>query len=203
MIHVRLFFVRATALGVLLLGLMAQSSLAASRIDDESLRVPAALSVRGKLAAPSAGVNELKFQDVFKLPAGPRGLEPTARLLDLDGKRVRIVGYMVQQDARIADSFLLSPLPVLLGDEDESLADDLPPSTLRVELPTSRGVVVPALPGLLQLTGTLRVGMQTDAATGRATPARLVLDATPERLLRKVAKAASSADRANDARKQR
>jgi hypothetical protein len=165
---------------------------AAAPRDGATIRIPAILVVDSKLDAPHAGLSDLKFQDVFKLPVGPKGLEPTARLLELDGKRVRIVGYMVRQESPATDAFLFSPLPVLLGDEDESLADDLPPSTIRIDLPTSHGIVVPMLPGLLQLTGILHVGMRTDATTGRATPAQLTLDARPERALRRLASASSA-----------
>jgi hypothetical protein len=154
---------------------------------DMTVRVPAQLAVRKELGAPPAGVTELKFRDVFKLPVGPKGLQPTEKLLSLDGKRVRIVGYMAQQESPSKGAFLLSALPVLLGEEDESLADDLPASSILVELPKSRDVLVPPLPGLLQLTGTLRVGMRADPASGRATAAQLVLDPAPERALRRIA----------------
>jgi len=153
-------------------------------------RVPALLAVRKELGPPPAGVTDLKFRDVFKLPVGAKGLEPTEKLLSLDGKRVRIVGFMVQQEAAPIGAFLLSPLPSMLGDEDESLADDLPASAIRVELTKARDLRVPALPGLLQLTGTLHVGMRADAS-GRSTPAQLTLDAAPERELRSVARAVS------------
>ena len=58
-----------------------------------------ALVVDHKLEAAPAGVVDLKFQELFKLPVGERGLEPSEKLVALDGKRVRIVGYMVQQPA--------------------------------------------------------------------------------------------------------
>jgi hypothetical protein len=151
------------------------------------------LAVRKDLGAPPAGVTELKFRDVYKMPVGPKGLEPTPKLLALDGKRVRIVGYMVQQESVPKGSFLLSPLPALISDEDESLADDLPASAIRIELPGAPALAVPPLTGLLQLTGTLRVGMRTDAATGRATPAQLVLDAADQRELQRLTQAAANA----------
>jgi hypothetical protein len=152
-----------------------------------ALPVPSAFAVRKELGAPPAGVTELKFRDVYKLPVGPKGLQPTEKLLSLDGKRVRIVGYMVQQESAPKGAFLLSPLPVLLSDEDESLADDLPASAIRIDLPKTNDVAMPHLPGLLQFTGTLRVGMRTDAASGRATPAQIVLDASDQRALQRLA----------------
>ena len=152
--------------------------------------VPATLAVHKTLGPPPAGVVELKFRDVFKLPVGPKGLEPTDKLLALDGKRVRIVGYMVRQSPAPKGTFLFSPLPVSLGDEDEGLADDLPPATLRIDLGAkTTDLAVPMLSGLLQFTGTLHVGMRVDPATGRSTSAQLALDDAPVRALREAARA--------------
>ncbi len=156
--------------------------------DDAAARVPASFAVRKTLGPPPAGVTDLKFRDLFKLPVGPRGLEPTEKLLALEGKRVRIVGYMVRQSPAPKGMFLLSPLPTVLGDEDESLADDLPPTTLAVSLDKSGELVLPMLPGLLQITGTLHVGMHADPATGRSSPAAIVLDESSQRALRTYAR---------------
>jgi hypothetical protein len=166
----------------------ATSESAHAHHDDAGIRVPASLAVRKELAPPPAGVTELKFRDMFKMPVGPKGLEPSAKLLALDGKRVRIVGFMVQQSPLPKGGFLLSSVPVMVGDEDESLADDLPPTTLRIDLDKSRDLSVPILPGLLQLTGTLHVGMRAEPASGRSTPAQLVLDEAPQRTLRNLAR---------------
>jgi len=188
------FVIRALVAGALLSSPCAFSAPAASNAHEatSAVRVPATLAVRKELGAPPAGVSELKFRDIYKLPAGPKGFEPTDKLKSLDGKRVRIVGYMVHQEHAPAGEFLLSPLPVMLGDEDESFADDLPASAILVELPKARTLAIPALPGLLQLSGTLRVGMRADAS-GRATAARLVLDAAPERALQRAAKTVAAA----------
>ena len=156
--------------------------------DDAASRVPASLAVRRTLGPPPAGVTELKFRDLFKLPVGPKGLEPTEKLLALDGKRVRIVGYMVRQSPAPKGLFLLAPLPEALADEDESLADDLPPTTLAISSTKSHELVLPMLPGLLQITGTLHVGMHTDPATGRSMPAEIVLDEAAQRALRTYAR---------------
>lgn len=150
--------------------------------------VPRALSVTQHLAAPPAGVSELKFADIFKLPVGPKGLEPTDRLRSLDGKRVRIVGYMVQQEAPVAGSFLLSPLPVTAGDEDESLADDIPASAILVQLPNAKGDIVPGMPGLIQVAGILHVGATEMPANDRVAAAHITLDARPERALLRFAR---------------
>ncbi|MFC4821546.1 hypothetical protein [Dokdonella ginsengisoli] len=150
---------------------------------------PASIAVTRQLGAPPAGVADLKFRDLFKLPVGPKGLEPTDKLAGLDGKRVRIVGYMVQQEPPLAGSFILSPLPVVAGDADDSFADDIPASAIFVVLPKSADTVVPPLAGLIQLTGTLRVGAHEMPGAGRVAPAVLELDREPERALLRHAKA--------------
>lgn len=186
----RFIFVSSLMAGVLTLAVCqaATSGKAGAHHDDAGIRVPGSLAVRKELAPPPAGVTELKFRDMFKLPVGSKGLEPSAKLLALDGKRVRMVGYMVQQSPLPKGGFLFSAVPAMAGDEDESLADDLPPTTLRVELDKSRDLSVPILPGLLQFTGTLHIGMRVDPATGRSTPAQLVLDEAPQRTLRNLAR---------------
>ena len=191
------FVVRSLLTGALcvhaLVAVASTPKTASTHRDDAALRVPASLAVRKTLGPPPAGVTELKFRDLFKLPVGPKGLEPTEKLLALDGKRVRIVGYMVRQSPAPKSAFLLSPLPTALGDEDESLADDLPPTTLAVVLDKSAhdksaDLTLPMLPGLLQITGTLHVGMQTDPATGRAMPAAITLDDASQRAIRTYAR---------------
>ncbi|WP_457336065.1 hypothetical protein [Rhizobacter sp. P5_C2] len=127
-------------------------------------------------AGPQAA--DLKFREFFQLPVGPRGLAPSARLLSLDGQPVRITGYLAHQEASSAAPgiALLTPLPVSLGDEDESFADDLPASTLYLHLAAPLASrTISYRPGLVSLTGTLQVGAQREA-DGRASFVRLVLD---------------------------
>ena len=145
---------------------------------------PKAFAVREALGEPPREVSDLRFCDIYKTPAGPRGLEPTERLTQLDGQRVRLVGYMVRQEDAGAGGFVLSPLPLTLGDADEGLADDMPPSAVVVELP-GRAELQPAhMPGLIQVTGRLRVGAaESAAAPGRTFPARIELDARLEKIL--------------------
>jgi len=182
-------FARAVAEIVLIAALSAACAHEAAPIKHaaHAINVPALLAVNGPLDAPPKGVAELKFRDVFKLPTGAKGLEPTDTLRKLDGKRVRIVGYMVQWETPLAAGFLLSPLPVAAGDEDESLADDIPPSALFVSLPKGNGAVVPNLPGLIKVSGTLHVGAHEVAGASRVVPARIELDGDVERALLRLA----------------
>lgn len=157
--------------------------------------VPRALAVRGELKAPPRGVTELKFGEIFRTPVGPLGMEPSDKLASLDGKPVRMVGYVVPLYPPAQDRFLLSPLAVDIGHEDESLADNIPASAVMVHLPESAGALIPRIPGLVQLTGTLRVGSQEDAASGRVSSVQLTLDAPGTRALRRVSRDAASADK--------
>lgn len=134
-----------------------------------------ALQVNGPLPALPAGVTELKFNEIYKLPVGPRGLEPSAKLLSLNGKQVRLLGYMAKQDEATPGVFILSPLPVLMGHEDESFADDMPANAVFVHLHDARQING-YVPGLINLSGVLSVG-QWHEADGRISYVRLQLDA--------------------------
>ena len=167
------FLASALALG------MATASAAGAPSRPGTVRVPRVLAVTHRLPVPPAGVTELKFAEMFRTPVGPKGLEPTERLRALDGKRVRMDGYVVHLEPPLAGAFMLSPLPVVAGDEDESLADDIPPSALLVRLPHAKDVHVAPLPGLIQVTGVLHVG--GSEAGDRVAAAHLDLDAVRER----------------------
>jgi hypothetical protein len=135
-----------------------------------------AFKVNGELGQPAYGVEDLKFNEFFKKPIGPRGLEPTERLTSLNGRRVRLVGYMVNQELAKPGFFLLTPLPAATTEADDSMADDLPPSTAFVHLDQRYSLVIPHMPELLQLTGVLSVGPKEEADT-RVSSVRLLLDA--------------------------
>lgn len=155
------------------------------------VRVPTGLAVR--TTQPPRGVEDLKFAKLFRLPVGPRGLEPTDRLRGLDGKRVRIVAYMVRRESPDTGGFLIAPFPLAIDDDDESLADNLPPNALFVRVDRASTATLPWIPGLMQFTGTLHVGAAELAPSGRIVPAQLVLDARPARALLRLS--AASRDR--------
>lgn len=144
--------------------------------------IPAALSALKDAGPAPEGMTDLKFREFFRLPVGPRGLEPTEKLISLAGKRVRIVGFMAHHETPMADTFILSPVPVTLGDEDESLADDLPASVIFVHAAKPEGRTIPFYPGLLRLTGTLSVGPHEEA-DGHVSAVRLQLDPELARLM--------------------
>ncbi len=147
---------------------------------------PTALGVNGKLPPPAEGVTDLKFKEMYRMPIGPKGLEPTDKLLSLNGKKVRMVGYMVTQEKAYSDFLILTSLPVQMGDEDESLSDDLPPSAVFVHLaPGLAAKGLPNIQGLIQLTGTLRTGSREEP-DGHVSSVRLELDAETSEQLAKL-----------------
>jgi len=136
---------------------------------------PIALQVHSELS-PLVGTTDLKFRDFFSLPVGPRGLVPSERLLGLAGQRVRVVGYMARQEQPSAGILIVAPVPVVLGDEDESFSDDLPATAIYVHLTDAdSGRGVRWMPGLLRFSGVLRIGA-TSEADGRMSFVRLELD---------------------------
>lgn len=138
------------------------------------LLIPASMQVNEQTLPATSGISDLKFRDFFKMPIGPRGTEMSEKLLSLNGKHVRILGYMANAESPSPGVFLLSPLPVELGDEDESLSDDIPPSTVFVHM-DAESLVVPHMPGLIKITGILSVGNH-DEADGHVSTVRLFLD---------------------------
>lgn len=141
-----------------------------------SLPPPIDLLVNSPLGAAPDGVQDLKFAEIFQSPIGPRGLVPSARLLALHGSTVRLVGYMVRQTVPSAGRLILAALPVTLGDEDEPLADDLPPSAVFVHLAgAAADAQLPHLRGLIRLQGRLSVGPLTEP-DGHVSMVRLMLD---------------------------
>lgn len=132
---------------------------------------------------PAAGdAIELKFRDFFKTPIGARGLEPTETLKAANGKRVRLLGYMVAQEDPQPGWFFLTPRPLTMSEHADGEADDLPPSAVVVRMPPGeREQALPHTRGLLLLTGTLEVGRE-EMQDGRVSWVRLLLDPRPPAL---------------------
>jgi hypothetical protein len=131
---------------------------------------------RRGLPAPAPGVTDLRFGEWFQLPVGRGGLEPSERLRALDGKRVRVLGYVVGEEQPTPGLFMLTARPVTLSEVADGPADDLPPATLFVHLvPIDADKVIAHQPGLLVVSGVLEIGNR-DERNGRTSFARLRLD---------------------------
>src|SRR5882672_2473916 len=92
---------------------------------------PTATNQTVTLPPAPPGVTDLKFSELFK-PIGPRGLEYSDKLRALDGKKVRMLGYMVNQSQPVPRTLLLSPVPVTLHEEEYGLAEDMPATIVHV-----------------------------------------------------------------------
>jgi hypothetical protein len=149
---------------------------ARSAITNARASVPVAPSTGNTAKIPPApeGVTDVKFGEFFK-PIGSRGLEHSDKLRALDGKRVRILGYMVKQSRPMPWTFLLSPVPVTLHETEYGFAEDMPATALHVFTPRNATPIVPFTPGLMLLTGTLSVGNREEP-DGRVSTVRLTLD---------------------------
>ena len=124
---------------------------------------------------------ELRFRDFFRTPVGARGLEISDTLRQADGRNVRLVGYMVQQETPAAGRFMLTPRPVQMSEQADGDADDLPPATAVVYLdPSQRDWAVPHVRGLVSVSGVLHLG-RFEQGDGRVSWVRLQLDAEATR----------------------
>ncbi len=125
---------------------------------------------------------DLRFRDMFRMPIGPAGLEPSDTLRALQGQRVRITGYMVAQENQPVGKFFLTPVPLRMSEHADGDADDLTPNTVVVFMPTAEETLpLPHTSGLLQLTGTLQYGRHT-LDDGRVVWLRLILEPRPKGL---------------------
>jgi hypothetical protein len=154
---------------------------------------PAAASAPALPPLPE-GVVELRFEDFFKTPVGPRGLEISSKLLALEGKRVRVYGYMVHEEIEahgplsdgagptetglVPDRLMLTAAPQMVSFADFALSDDLPPQVVFVTLAEKTGATVPYTSRPLLLTGVLSVGQKPEPE-GRISLVRLKLDPAP------------------------
>jgi hypothetical protein len=147
---------------------------------------PAPLQASAGLPPLQAGVAEIKFREFYEMPIGPRGLKLTRKLLELNGKRVRLLGYMAQQEEPPAGVFILAPVPVSMAEVADGPADDLPATAVFVHVQNDRKQSVGHTSGMLLVTGTLEVG-PVEERDGRISTARLLLDA-PVAAVKSVAK---------------
>jgi hypothetical protein len=101
-------------------------------------------------------------------------LAPSAKARALDGKRVRVIGFMAEMEEPIRGAFYLVARPTRL-DESGGGTGDLPLDSILVAVPGSEAKLIPHVEGALEGTGVLEVGNRADAQ-GRVSNFRLRLD---------------------------
>jgi hypothetical protein len=124
------------------------------------------------LAISAAEPATLAFHDFFR-PSASR-LEPSEKLVALDGKRVRLNGFMAHMEDGPSGAFYLASRPVDC-DEGGAGTGDLPPDAVLVVVPWSAGGELPFLPGPLEVVGVLQIGPAT-RPDGMPARIRIVLD---------------------------
>jgi hypothetical protein len=134
----------------------------------------AATPGQGHATAGDDSIATIEFDEFFKLPVGDYGLEPSARLLELQGRVVRITGYVADEQEPMPGLVLLAPAPVTLSEREDGPADDLPGSTVFVHLPRTAQAARGG-PGPVELIGRLDVGGKEEV-DGRISYVRLYVD---------------------------
>jgi hypothetical protein len=152
-------------------------------------------------------IASLSFDEFFKMPVGPYGLEISEKLMSLDGKKVRIRGYMVKEDRcraghahNPADAhkevvygrFMLSPAPVMISYACFGTSDDLFPQTVFVRVGELPNNPIPYTSTPLELVGTLSVG-PSEEPDDRISQVRLALDPLPADVVAKMSEAYQTA----------
>ncbi len=122
------------------------------------------------------------------LEQGPR-LAPSAKASALQGKRVRLVGFMAHMEDPPRGAFYLASHPVQC-DEGGGGTGDLPPDAVRVVVRSAAGDEIPFYPGPIEVSGVFVIGYEADEE-GRTSFFRLVLD-RPEDLAKPPAPASRS-----------
>jgi hypothetical protein len=123
-------------------------------------------------AAEPSSAEPLSFQEFFEPSA--QVLKPSAHLLSLNRKRVRLVGYMAQMDEPPRGGFYLCRFPVFAAEGGGGTAD-LPPDAVLVVVKSARGKELAHVPRPLEVTGVLEIGPQVDEG-GRISRIRILLD---------------------------
>jgi hypothetical protein len=107
------------------------------------------------LLGPQLPAQDLAFRDFFE--PTPKELRPSARLVSLAGRRVRLVGFMARSEEPPAGGFFLCPFPVVATEAGGGTAD-LPPETVFVVVPSAAGRAMPWTPRPVVVEGVLDLG---------------------------------------------
>ena len=102
------------------------------------------------LAVAQSAPFKLEFREM--LLQTPKGLTPSPRLRQLDGKRVKIEGFMAMQENASTGGFWLCPTPIF-QDESGAGTGDLPPNAVFVQVRGAGSKPVSYLRGKLSVTG--------------------------------------------------
>lgn len=101
----------------------------------------------------------LAFREFFDSASSADELRPSAKLLGLNHRRVRLVGFMAQMEEPPVGAFYLCAQPVYCDEEGGGTAD-LPPARVRVVVRSAAQREIAFTPRPLAVTGTLEIDQQ-------------------------------------------
>ncbi len=119
------------------------------------------VQVRPVEAKPKAAVPITKLEFREFLEAAPNELKPSAKLLSLQGQRVRLVGFMAQMEDMPNGYFYLCSRPVFC-DESGGGIGELPIDAVRVVVRASKGQPIKFIPQPIAISGVLALGGQSE-----------------------------------------
>jgi hypothetical protein len=124
------------------------------------------------LLGPQQPATDLAFREFFE--PTPKELRPSARLASLEGRRVRLVGFMVRSEEPPKGGFFLCPFPLVATEAGGGTAD-LPPETVYVVVPSAAGRAVPHVARPVVVEGVLELGSRA-GEDGQVSSIRVVLE---------------------------
>lgn len=196
----------ASLVGLGLLAVHLPGAMAENEVTDTTPPTPV------ESVTPTEEIPFLGFDEFFKMPVGRYGLEMTDKLKGLDGKKVRLRGYMVKEDRCraghahnpedeekevVKGRFMLSPAPVMVSYACFGTSDDLFPQTVFVRVSELANRPIPYTASPLELVGTLSVG-PSEEPDDRISQVRLTLDPLPAEVIAKMSSAFQTADSHSD-----
>ncbi len=117
----------------------------------------------------------LGFDELYVTPAGPKGLEYSAKARGLEGKRVSMTGHMVKHYHDDPSLFMFSAVPTAHNQLEYILADSLPVNLVHVVMQVRPGDAPAFVSRKITLTGSLEMGPRQEI-DGRTSNIRLICD---------------------------
>ena len=72
--------------------------------------------VRSQVRLDAEEVTTIRLQSFFKMPIGPKGLDVSKKILNTSGQKIRLTGYMAQNELPKQGVFMFSQRPVQLSE---------------------------------------------------------------------------------------
>lgn len=140
-------------------------------------QIKQSLPSRPASAIATAPVTVLTFREL--LDDSGATLTPSAKTLRLQGRRVRITGFMAQMEDRSQGAFYLCARPTTC-DESGNGTGDLPIDAIRIIVPWKEKDEISFVPHPIEVTGLFEFGSFTDDR-GNVAAFRIVAEGRPQR----------------------